>query len=271
MILDEILRHKREEVANSRKSTPLDELRRIIADSPPPEDFYGAVASGADVTIIAEIKHRSPSAGLIRKDFDIGQIARAYHIGGASAISVLTDKKYFGGELGFIAAAKAASALPALRKDFIIDEYQLFEARAALADAVLLIVRVLSNEQLREYLALAGELGMAALVETHDAAELEQAIAAGAPIIGINNRDLDTLRVDLMTTEVLARNVPEGRIVVSESGIVERRDVEHMALHGAHAVLVGEHLLKSVDIARATADLTGVPRTPFIRPEAQNR
>jgi len=260
VILDEIVRHKRGEVAESRRRRPLDEVRALAGEAPPPRDFRSALAERPDVALIAEIKRSSPSAGLIREDFDPAAAAGAYAEGGAAAISVLTDERFFGGNLRHIAQVKAAAPMPVLRKDFVIDEYQVYEARAAEADAILLIVRILSDEQMGAYLALAHGLGMAALVETHNRGELERAVRSGAPIIGINNRDLDALTIDLAVTEALARDVPPDRLTVSESGISSRQDVERLARCGVHAVLVGETLMKSGDVPAAARELTGVPR-----------
>ena len=265
MILDEIVRHKRTEVADSRRRLPLEVVRARALGASGPRDFRAALRAGREIALIAEIKRSSPSAGLIREDFDPTAIAASYRAGGAAAISVLTDERFFGGRLEFIAEVRAAAPAPVLRKDFIIDEYQVCEARAAGADAVLLITRILSDRQLVEYLALAGDLGMAALVEVHDADDLHRAVESGAAVIGINNRDLDTLAVDLATTEKLVQAVPAGRVVVSESGIASRRDIERLAACGVHAVLVGETLMKSTDITAAVRELTGVPRvTPHL-------
>jgi indole-3-glycerol phosphate synthase len=260
MILDRIVEKKREEVAERRRIEPLEAIRACAESASPPLDFRSALVDRPDVALIAELKRRSPSAGLIRKDFDPAAIARAYRAGGAAALSVLTDESFFGGRLEYLAAAKSAAQLPVLRKDFVIDEYQVYEARAAGADAVLLIVRILSGTQIAEYLALARDLGMAALVEAHDRAEVGRALDAGADIIGVNNRDLDTLKISLDTTGELAACVPPGRVLVSESGIGSREDVEHLAGRGVHAVLVGETLMKSADLERATRELTGVGR-----------
>ena len=238
----------------------MEELRADALDAPPPLGFRAALAERDDVALIAEIKRSSPSAGLIREDFDPAGIAASYRAGGAAAISVLTDERFFGGQLGYVAEAKSAAALPVLRKDFTVDEYQIYEARAAGADAVLLIVRILSDAQLRAYRALANELGMAALVETHNAEEVERALESGAEIVGINNRDLDALTTDLATTEALASRIPHGPTIVSESGISSRGDVERLARCGVHAVLVGEALMKSKDITESTRELSQVPR-----------
>lgn len=260
MILDDILKRKREEVAERRRKLPLEELRERAAAAPPQRDFRRALAERDDVALIAELKRRSPSAGVIRADFDPTAIATAYHAAGAAALSVLTDADFFGGQLEHLADARAATPLPVLRKDFIIDPYQLWEARAAGADAVLLIVRILTDAQLAEYLALADALGMAALVEVHSLREAERGLRSGAAIIGINNRNLATMTVDLSTTPLVARELPRDRIIVSESGIASRRDVELLAANGVNAVLVGESLLRSADLARAARSLVGVPR-----------
>ena len=260
MILDEIVQHKLVEVAGSREKRPLAVVRADAGAARPPRDFRRALHDRADVALIAEIKRSSPSAGLIREDFDPGVIADCYRAAGAAAMSVLTDERFFTGKLEYVAQAKAASSVPVLRKDFIIDEYQVYEARAAGADAILLIVRILSDGQLGEHLVLARELGMAALVETHTAKEVGRALRSGADIIGVNNRDLDTLTIDLATTERLVRGIPPGRVIVSESGISSREDIERLAASGIHAILVGETLMKSADITDAARSLTGVAR-----------
>ncbi len=260
MILDEILKHKRREVAEARRRAPVADVRARAGDAPPPRDFRGALSDRPDVALIAEIKKASPSAGLICADFDPALIASSYHTAGAAALSVLTDRRFFGGEPGFIALAKAAAPLPALCKDFIIDACQVYEARAAGADAVLLIARILSDTELADLLGLVHELGMAALVEAHNAAEVARAVRSGAPILGINNRDLDTLGVDLATTETLAASVPPDRVLVSESGVASRSDVERLAASGVDAVLVGEALMKNRDVVHAAQQLVGVRR-----------
>jgi len=260
LILDEIVQHKRVEVAASREQRPLAVVRGDAGAAPAPREFRRAISGRPDVALIAEIKRSSPSAGLIREDFDPALIADCYRAAGAAAMSVLTDERFFAGKLEYVAQARAASSLPVLRKDFIIDEYQVYEARAAGADAILLIVRILSGGQLGEYLVLARELGMAALVETHTADEVARALRSGADIIGVNNRDLDTLTIDLATTERLVRGIPPGHVIVSESGISSRKDIERLAACGIDAILVGETLMKSDDIADAARTLAGVPR-----------
>ncbi len=262
MILDEIVAHKRREIEADRRDRPLDKVREQADEAPPPLDFRAALAGGDTVAMIAEIKRASPSAGLIREDFDPARLAAAYRDAGAAALSVLTDRRYFQGRLAYLAEARRAARLPTLRKDFVVDPYQLYQARAAGADAVLLIVRVLSPPELDELLELAGRLGMAALVETHEPSEVERAIHAGAEIIGINNRDLDTLEIDLHATEAMSVMVPTDRVLVSESGISARADVERLAESGIDAILVGQSLMASPDVCEAARRLVGVPRCP---------
>ncbi|MDO8683656.1 MAG: indole-3-glycerol phosphate synthase TrpC [Armatimonadota bacterium] len=250
MILDEIIKHKREEVALQKQAVPLPELRSRLKDASQVRDFSSALlrAEGEPLRIIAEVKKASPSKGVIREDFDPVEIARIYESNGASAISVLTDEKYFQGSLGYLIGVKSAVKLPVLRKDFIVDEYQIFQSRAAGADAILLIVATLTEDELKSYLAVAGELGLHCLVEVHDGWELDIAIAAGARIIGVNNRNLKTFNVDVSTTTRLIPRMPNGAIVVSESGIRSKYDIQFLADKGAHAALIGEALMRSPDI-----------------------
>jgi indole-3-glycerol phosphate synthase len=262
MILDEIIERKRNEVAAAKNRCPVEELHARLREGAPARDFRRALAARRDVALIAELKRKSPSAGTIREEFDPVALATAYAEGGAAALSVLTDEHFFGGRLDFIAQAKGAANLPVLRKDFIIDAYQVDESRAAGADAVLLIVRVLSDNELVALLERVHRLGMAALVEVHDAEEARRAVRCGARVIGVNNRDLDSLSVDLQTTRALARHIPADRTLVSESGIGSRRDIETLAPVGVEAVLVGESLMKRDDLAGAARELTGVPRVP---------
>lgn len=262
MILDEILAHKRREVARARDEAPLRELRARAREAPPARDFIAAVARPGQVNVIAEIKRASPSKGLIRADFDPEAIAASYTEGGAAAISVLTDRRYFQGEIGFLAAVKARTPLPLLRKDFIVNDYQLYESLCAGADAVLLIAAALAPEEMRRFLELSGTLGLKCLVEVHDRQELEAALETDARVIGINNRDLRTFQVSLETTEVLAGLVPDDRVLVSESGIFTRADVERVAAAGVSAVLVGEALMRSPEILPGMRALVGVPSRP---------
>ena len=256
MILDEIVENKRIEIERSKAAVPLSRLKDAVAAAAPPRDFAGALR-GEDIRLIAEVKKASPSAGLIRADFDPVAIARAYERAGAAAISVLTDARYFQGRLDYLTQIHDAVSLPVLRKDFIVDAYQLYEARAAGADAVLLIVRVLPGALLASLLEQTRELGMAALVESHSEDELQTAIHVGAQIVGINNRDLDQLEIDLAMTERLIRHVPGDRIVVSESGIRTAADVDRLRTWGVAAMLVGETLMRAGDMERQVRDLLG--------------
>jgi indole-3-glycerol phosphate synthase len=254
LILDDIIAHKRREVEQSKKLLPLAELQRQVTPRKP-GDFRRALSAPGRVSLIAEIKKASPSRGVLRADFDPAALARAYAKGGASALSVLTDAKYFQGESSHLRAAKEATRLPTLRKDFIIDSYQVWETAAIGADAMLLIVAALDEHQARDYLALARELGMDALVEVHDREQLDVALKAGADIIGINNRDLRTFKTDIAVTLRLAPEAPVGRIIVSESGIHTGDDVRRLRGVGVSAILVGEALVTSSDIIRKMREL----------------
>lgn len=254
MILDEIAAHKRDEVAARRREVSLHELQERAAAQPPPRPF-GHALKGGDVRVIAEVKRRSPSKGELAPDLDPARTAGTYADFGAAAISVLTDGKYFGGSLEDLAAVRREVDLPVLRKEFILGEYQVFEARAWGADAVLLIARLLDDDDLSDLLGYAGELGMEALVEVHDEREMERALRYGAPVIGINNRDLGTFTTDLETTRRLAPLVPDTHVLVSESGIHSRAQVEELGRLGVNAVLVGESLAK--DPAGKLRELVG--------------
>lgn len=236
------------------------ELRRRAESADAPRPFTAALRSREKVALIAEIKRRSPSAGPIRPDLSVEEVARTYESAGASALSVLTDREWFGGALADLERARAAVRLPVLRKDFLLDEVQVWEARAAGADAVLLIARILDDARLRALHALATELGMGVLVEVHDGAELERALAAGAEIVGVNNRDLATFRTDLSVAVGLAERVPAGRVLVAESGIRTPADVDRLAAAGVDAILVGESLMRSGDVAAGAASLASRPR-----------
>ena len=256
-ILDDIHKHKLTEVAESKRRTPLDTLKERIPKIPAAKSFSAALKSGANIRIIAEIKKASPSLGVIRKDFHPVEIARIYEVGGAAAISVLTDEKFFQGSLAYLTEVKKTVGLPALRKDFIIDPYQIYEARAAGADAVLLIAAMLSGDEIQDYLALSGELGMECLVEVHSEEELKKVLQTNAHIIGVNNRNLATFVTDMTTTLRLRQMIPDGKIVVSESGIKTRGDVETLLKAGVGAILVGETLMKSQDIYAKLRELLG--------------
>ncbi len=252
-LLQEIVAHKRREVAEARARLPLWELEGRLAVAPPARPFAQALR-GPGLRLIAEIKARSPSRGPLREGLDPVALACAYARAGAAAISVLTDERYFGGSLAHLAAVRQAlpHGPPLLRKDFIIDPYQVYEARAHGADALLLIVACLGDGELRELLALSRALGMDALVEVHDEGEVERALAAGASLVGINNRDLHTFRVDLSTTQRLRPLLPPQVTVVAESGIHTPQDAARMAACGVHAILVGEALVMSPDpVAKA--------------------
>lgn len=264
-ILDRIVARKRLEVAKlpARRIAP-EILREAVAQHGPRRDFIGALRHPAagDVALIAEVKKASPSAGIICKDFDPVRIAREYEAAGATCLSVLTDEEFFQGSLEYLEQIRQAVKLPLLRKDFIIDERQILEAIEWGADAILLIVAILDNERLNHFQALARAAGLSALVEVHDAAELDRALAAGARLVGVNNRDLKTFTVDLATTERLAAKLwasPDGKetILVAESGIHTRADVERLRQCGAGAILVGESLMRGGSISIKAKELLG--------------
>ncbi len=251
MILDEILADNLGELEARKRSFPLEELKKVASEQPPPLDFASALR-GDRVQLIAEVKKASPSRGIIRSDFDPVAIARTYAGNGASAISVLTEPRYFQGSLNHLKGIRDAlgnKRLPLLRKDFLCDPYQIYESRAFGADSLLLIVAILKPEKLEELLWLSHELGMSCLVEVHNEAELEIALKSEARIIGINNRDLTTFTVDLTITERLRPLIPSDRIVVSESGIKDHSDMEKLKKCGVDAVLIGASLMSAPDIA----------------------
>ena len=250
MILDEIVATKREEVAGHKRQRPLAGLRGHLFFDEPRRGFAKALAREGRA-IIAEVKKASPSRGVIRADFDPVAIARAYEAGGARALSVLTDAPYFQGSLAYLAEIRRAVALPLLRKDFTIDEYQIHEARAFGADAVLLIAAILDDAQLRHFQAVSRELGLDALVEVHTREELDRALAAGATLVGVNNRDLRTFVTRLEVTEELAPHVPDGVTLVAESGFRTRDELERLERAGARAFLIGESLMAAPDPGEA--------------------
>ena len=256
MILEKIVKAKEDEVARLRRVRPLQELKHAIVDLPSPRNFSEAI-SGGDCAIIAEIKRRSPSKGTLREDFDPARIALIYEDNGAAAVSVLTDRPFFGGADTHLADINKSIRLPLLRKDFIIDLYQIYETRYLQADAILLIAGILEKEQLREYSSLAQSLGLSVLCEVHTGGELDKALASEARIIGINNRDLTTFSVDLNTSITLAASIPADRIIVSESGIRSRSDIETLTNAGIHAFLIGETLMKSDDMGGKLQELLG--------------
>ncbi len=255
--LDEIVAYKKIELAESKKKKPLSEIEKGLKSRPAPRDFRRAITRDGAISLIAEGKRASPSAGPIRSGADAVSVAAAYAQAGAQAISVLTDATFFSGSLNDLIAVRRAVSVPVLRKDFILDEYQVVEAASAGADAVLLIAAILENPVLKRLIGLARDLSLTALVEVHTDKELEEAVEAGASVIGINNRDLNTFRVDLATTERLIRRIPPERTAVSESGIHARADVERVERLGAKAVLIGEELMRSPDIAAKIKELMG--------------
>jgi indole-3-glycerol phosphate synthase len=258
MALDDIIFNKRQEVTTLKVRLNIPKIKQIIKELPRPRNFLKALPKGK-LSLIAEIKKASPSAGVIAQKFEPVYLAKVYEESGAAALSVLTDEKFFQGKLEHIKEAKESTTIPVLRKDFIIDESQIYESRVAGADAVLLIVRVLSDEQIEDYLNLAQSLKMKCLVEVHDERDLERALKAEAELIGINNRDLDTFQVDFNTTLDLMGKYPElkEKIVVSESGIQSADQVKALREKGVSAVLVGESLLRSPDIGAKVKELMG--------------
>lgn len=260
-ILDRIIATKHEEIAQAMRVRPLAAMRAAAeARADRPRGFAraieAAIAAGRSA-VIAEAKRASPSKGILREDFRPAEIAASYARAGAACLSVLTDRSYFQGAPEYLEAARAACALPAIRKDFIVDPYQVYEAAAMGADAILLIVAVLEANQMRALEVLAHELGLDVLVEAHDAAELEAALALRTPLIGINNRNLHTFEVSLETTLDLLPRIPQDRIVVTESGISTREDVARMRAQGVHAFLVGEAFMRQSDPGTALAALFG--------------
>ncbi|MFO0804098.1 MAG: indole-3-glycerol phosphate synthase TrpC [Gemmataceae bacterium] len=256
-ILDEIVAAKRVTIEAAKAERSEADLVRAIANLPPTRDFTAAVGQPGRVNVIAEVKKASPSAGIIREDFNPVLIATAYEEHGAAAISVLTDEPFFQGRLKYLTAIHAAVAVPVLRKDFILERYQLLEARAAGADAALLIAECLPGDELAKLQRAADEIGLHTLVELHDADQLPRVLNCGAKVIGINNRDLRTFVTRLEHTIELAAKIPEDRIVVGESGIRTHADLVKLQSGGVHAVLVGESLMKSPDIGAALDALRG--------------
>lgn len=256
-VLDKIVATKREEIAACQAKLPLVELEARLGDAPPVRDFFRALAEEGPIKLIAEVKKASPSKGLIRADFDPVRIAKDYEAAGATCISCLTDEHYFQGKLEYLTAIRAAVNIPLLRKDFILDRYQLVEARVAGADAILLIAECLDDCQLKSLHNMALELGMTPLVEYYDPENLPRVLEAGASLIGVNNRDLRTFEVDLNHTISQRAAVPMDCLLVGESGIFTPQDVKLLADNGVDAILVGESLMRQDDIQAAVRTLLG--------------
>lgn len=256
-ILDRIVAYKKEFVAQSRERVPLKEIERMAIESRLSRDFMTKLRERSDIAVIAEIKKASPSKGVIRDDFDPVAIGRAYESHGASAISCLTDEKFFQGSLDIFRQVREDVDLPMLRKEFIIDEYQIFEARAAGADLILLITSILDDASLKHFRKMSEALGMTALVETHSEDDAHRAVDSGATLIGINNRNLDSedFSTDIRHTETILPLLPKGILRVSESGIRSRADVKYLRSLGIEAMLVGEQLMRQADPGAALEDL----------------
>jgi indole-3-glycerol phosphate synthase len=256
-VLDRIVEETRDEVDRRREIVPLSELEAALGGRPDSRPFQEALTRPG-ISLIAEHKRRSPSAGVIREGVDLTEVVQAYERGGAAALSILTEPFHFGGSLDDLRAARAVTSLPVLRKDFIVDPYQVYESAAAGADAILLIVAALEGDQLGELLNAAWGLDLDVLVEVHDTEELESALELEADVIGINNRDLSDFSVDIERTFELLSDVPAGKTVVSESGFSTREQLDELDRVGVDAVLIGETLMRAPDLEAATRELTGV-------------
>jgi indole-3-glycerol phosphate synthase len=259
-VLDSIVAQKREEIASAKRRRSEVELERTLSNAPPVRDFLAALRNAPDIGLIAEIKKASPSAGLIREEFDPVEIGKIYEAHGASCVSVLTDEQFFQGHLDYLAAVREAIACPVLRKDFVLDRHQVLEARVAGADAVLLIAECLTDEELRLLYNEIRALGMTPLVELYEPANLIRVLALDPPLLGVNNRNLKTFTTDLKHTLHLATKLPAGVLLVSESGIRTREDVLRLKAAGCGAILVGETLMRAPDIGTMVDELLGRPR-----------
>ena len=256
-ILETIVNHKFKELNQDQLRLPFVELKAKLKDQPPTRNFGSALSAPNGINLIAEVKKKSPSKGVLREDFDPVAIAKTYAKAGASAVSVLTDAQFFDGRLAHLTAIREAVDRPLLRKDFTIDAYQIYQARLAGADAILLIVAILALTQLREFIQIARSLNLASLVEVHTEEELALALQADAEIIGVNNRNLETFETDIATTFRLIKSIPSDKLVVSESGIYTREDVAALGEAGVNAILVGESLMRSPNIERKITELLG--------------
>jgi indole-3-glycerol phosphate synthase len=255
MILSKIIEEKKREVERAQKEAPLHELKERVQSMCIKSSFKRNIARKGHINLIAEIKKSSPSKGMLRADFDPLMIALSYQAAGASAISVLTDERFFDGKLEYLSMVKERVTIPVLRKDFIIDEYQIYETAVNKSDAVLLIAHILTQEELNRYLAIAKELGMECLVEVHNEEDVEKAVNSTASIIGINNRDLSNFDVDIDTTQRLIRLIPENKVIVSESGIGSYEQVMFLKSLGINAVLIGETFMRADNIGDKVREL----------------
>ncbi len=259
MILTRIINEKRLEVEESKKNLALEKLLEIISKGriEPRRNFKNSITKNHHIHLIAEIKKASPSCGVLREDFDPVKIAQVYEANKAESISILTDGKFFQGKLSYISRVREVTTIPILRKDFIIDEYQLYESFIAGADAVLLISDILSEEELTSFLSIVNRLNMSGVVEVHSEWDLEKALKVGSPILGINNRDLHTFKVDINTTSRLIRLIPKGKVVIAESGITSYEKVMFLKSLGVDAVLIGEAFMRSPDIGAKVKEVMG--------------
>lgn len=256
-ILDKIINHKRIEIEDKKQKVDLSILKDKLTGAGKTRRFKEAISKPGGINLIAEIKRASPSRGVIRDDFDPVEAAKVYEENGAVAISVLTEEKFFQGNINFLPEIRKVTSVPLLRKDFIIDEYQIYESRAYGADALLVIAAILSREEINAFLSLSHDLDLDCLVEVHTEEEVKKVLETSAEIIGINNRNLETFEVDLSTTSRLKKLIPSGKIVVSESGIQSSEDVRLLAEGEIKAILVGESLLRSEDIGKKVRELRG--------------
>ena len=254
-MLTDIVVTKQQEVEQAKKERPFEELKAQLARHLTERGFRQAIRVPGKLSLIAELKRKSPSRGMLRERFDPVQLAQTMEKSGAAALSVLTDEAYFGGHLDFLRDAKSFNEIPVLRKDFVVDPYQVYEAAFYQADAILLIVRILTEDVLAECLQAAGQLGLEALVEVHSEADLKTALSAGAAVIGINHRDLTTFTLDATLAEQLIPNIPAGKVIVAESGLQTAADIQRMKRLGVHAVLIGEALMTAPDPAAKIREL----------------